>query len=183
MLDLRIGRIMAAFFVRSSIVTVGAALVLATAACGTSDPIGIGGNNNGNNGTTQAEYDLAVKKWQTSGPVHYRIVVQQTCECSTDLQRPTRVTVRRTPGQSTETIEEVVDAQTLADVSLERKTAAKSVDGLLVLISQALQLNPQESRITYDSTLGYPISINIDPVTSIPGDEFVYKITSFETLP
>ena len=115
--------------------------------------------------------------------MHYRIVVQQTCECSTDLQRPTRVTVRRTGGQAVETIEEVVDAQTLAPVSMERQTAAKSVDGLLVLIWLALALNPQESRITYDATLGYPISINIDPVTSIPGDEFVYKVTSFETLP
>ena len=174
---------MAAFFVRGSIATVGAALLLATAACGTSDPLGIGGNNNGNGGATQAEYDLALKKWQASAPVHYRIVVQQTCECSTDLQRPTRVTVRRGGGQTVETIEEVVDAQTLAAVSLERKSAAKSVDGLLVLISQALALNPQESRVTYDATLGYPISINIDPVTSIPGDEFVYKVTSFETLP
>jgi hypothetical protein len=175
---------MAASFVRASIATVGAALVLATAACGTSDPIGVGGgNNNGNNGTTQAEYDLALKKWQTLAPVHYRIVVQQTCECSTDLQRPTRVTVRRTGGQGVETIEEVVDAQTLAAVSNERKAAAKSVDGLLVLISQALALQPQDARVTYDATLGYPISINIDPVTSIPGDEFVYKVTSFETLP
>jgi hypothetical protein len=41
----------------------------------------------------------------------------------------------------------------------------------------------QETRITYDPTLGYPISINIDPVTSIPGDEVVYKVTSFEALP
>jgi hypothetical protein len=32
-------------------------------------------------------------------------------------------------------------------------------------------------------TLGYPISINIDPVTSIPGDEVVSKVTSFEALP
>ena len=93
------------------------------------------------------------------------------------------VTVLRTGGQGVETIEEVVDAQTLAAVSNERKAAAKSVDGLLVLISQALALQPQDARVTYDATLGYPISINIDPVTSIPGDEFVYKITSFETLP
>jgi hypothetical protein len=174
---------MAAFFVRASFATVGTALLLATAACGTSDPLGVGGSSNGGNGSVAAEYDLALKKWQTSAPVHYRIVVQQTCECSTDLQRPTRVTVLRTGGQAVETIEEVVDAQTLAAVSADRKAAAKSVDGLLVLIQQALALNPQEARVTYDATLGYPISINIDPVTSISGDEFVYKVTSFETLP
>ena len=52
-----------------------------------------------------------------------------------------------------------------------------------MIIQQALALNPQDSRITYDATLGYPISVNIDPVTSITGDEFIYKITSFETLP
>jgi hypothetical protein len=77
----------------------------------------------------------------------------------------------------------VVDAVTLGPVSNERRSAAKSVDGLLVLIQQVLALNPSDSRITYDATLGYPISINIDPVASIPGDELVYKITAFETIP
>ena len=93
------------------------------------------------------------------------------------------MTVRRTGGTSVENIEDVVDVVTLGPVSTERRAAAKSVDGLLVLIQQALALNPQDVRITYDATLGYPISVNIDPVTSITGDEIVYKITSFETLP
>jgi len=172
---------MPVFVLRASI---SAAFVLTVAACSTSDPLGVGGNNNGgNNAGVQAEYDLAVKKWQGAAPAHYRIIVQQTCECATDMQRPTRVTVRRTGGQDVEQIEDVVDAATLQPVSAQRRQAVKSVDGLLVLISQALALNPQESRITYDATLGYPISINIDPVTSISGDEFVYKVTSFETLP
>ena len=161
----------------------GAAFVLIVGACSTSEPLGLGGNSNGNNGTTQAEYDLALKKWQAAAPVHYRIVVQRTCECATELQRPSRVTVRRTGDVNVENIEDVVDAATLQPVSTERRAAAKSVDGLLILISQALGLNPQETRITYDPTLGYPISINIDPVTSIPGDEVVYKVTSFEALP
>ena len=171
---------MRAFFGRASI---GAALICVALACSASEPLGVGGNTNGGNGTIQAEYDLSLKKWQAAAPVHYRIVVQQTCECATDFQRPTRVTVRRTGGQQLENIEEVVDAATLTAVSQDRLLAAKSVDGLLVLISQALALNPQEARITYDATLGYPISINIDPVTSIPGDEVVYKVTSFQALP
>ena len=161
----------------------GASFVFLLGACGTSEPLGLGGNTNGNNGAVQAEYDVALKKWQASAPVHYRIVIQQTCECSTDLQRASRVTVRRTGDQQVEQVEEVVDAASLEPVSNARKLAAKSVDGLLVIIQQALALNPQDSRITYDATLGYPISVNIDPVTSITGDEFIYKITSFETLP
>lgn len=161
----------------------GAALICAVGACGSSESLGLGGSSNTNNGTTQAEYDLAVKKWQAAAPVHYRIVVQQTCECAVDFQRPVRVTVRRTGGQQLENIEEVVDAATLTAVSNDRLLAAKSVDGLLILISQALALNPQDARVTYDATLGYPININIDPVTSIPGDEVVYKVTSFTTIP
>jgi hypothetical protein len=161
-----------------------ASLLLAIGACSSGvGPTGVssGGNNTG--GVVEAEYEIALKKWQQNAPVHYRIVVQQTCECADDMLRPTRVTVRRTGGQSVETIEEVVDDRTGDPVSTERRQAAKSVDGLLVLISQALSLKPADSRITYDATLGYPISINIDPVTSIPGDEFVYKVTSFEKLP
>jgi hypothetical protein len=171
---------MSAFFSRASLV---AALVLAVGACSTSTPLGIGGGGGPNNGTVSAEYDIALKKWQTTGPLHYRIVVQHTCECSTDMQRPTRVTVLRNPTQNTETIEDVVDATTGAAVGADRRQAAKSVDGLLVLISQGLGLNPTDVRITYDSGLGYPLSINIDPVTSIAGDEIVYKVTSFEAIP
>ena len=171
---------MSAFFSRAPLV---AALVLAVGACSTSTPLGVGGGGGPNNGTVAAEYDIALKKWQTTGPVHYRIVFQHTCECSTDMQRPTRVTVLRNTTQNTETIEDVVDATTGLAVGADRRQAAKSVDGLLVLISQGLGLNPAEARITYDSGLGYPLSINIDPVPSIAGDEIVYKVTSFETIP
>ena len=171
---------MAAFFVRASICALAVGVI---GACGTSDSLGLGGSSNGGNAAIQAEYDLALKKWQGAAPGHYRIVVQQTCECTVEFQRSSRVTVRRTGGVEVENIEEVVDAATLGAVSTERKAAAKSVDGLLVLIQQALALNPADARVTYDATLGYPISINIDPVTSIPGDEVVYKVTSFETLP
>jgi len=171
---------MSAFFSRAPLV---AALVLAVGACSTSTPLGVGGGGGPNNGIVAAEYDIALKKWQTTGPVHYRIVVQHTCECSTDMQRATRVTVLRNTTQNTETIEDVVDATTGLAVGADRRQAAKSVDGLLVLISQGLGLNPAEARITYDSGLGYPLSINIDPVPSIAGDEIVYKVTSFETIP
>jgi hypothetical protein len=171
---------MSTFFSRAPLV---AALVLAVGACSTSTPLGVGGGGGPNNGIVAAEYDIALKKWQTTGPLHYRIVVQHTCECSTDMQRATRVTVLRNAAQNTETIEDVVDAATGTAVGADRRQAAKSVDGLLVLISQGLGLNPAEARITYDSGLGYPLSINIDPVPSIAGDEIVYKVTSFETIP
>jgi hypothetical protein len=171
---------MSAFLGRASFV---AALVLVVGACAGGDVIGIGGNSGNNNGATQSEYDGALKKWQTVGPAHYRMVVAQTCECTTEFQRPARVTVRRTPGQPGETIESVVDVGTNQAVSEDRRAAAKSVDGLLAVIAQGLAVGPQDSRITYDATLGYPISVLIDPVTALPGDEIVYKVTSFETLP
>lgn len=171
---------MPGFFGRAS---AGAVLVFVLGACSTTDPLGVAGNGGSGNVTAQTEYDLALKKWQANAPSHYRIVIAQTCECTVEFQRPTRVTVKRVGGQQVEQIEEVVDAQTLGAVSDDRKAAAKSVDGLLLVIGQWMALGPQDVRITYDATLGYPISVNIDPVTSIPGDEVVYKITSFETLP
>lgn len=172
---------MRAFLGRAGVCAV---LLFGLVGCGTTDPLGVGGNTNNNtNAVAQSEYDTAIKKWQSNAPMHYRIVVAQTCECTTEFQRPTRVTVRRTGAQTVEQIEEVVDAQTLLPVSDDRKAAAKSVDGLLVIISQWLALGPQDTRITYDGTRGYPISIYIDPVTAIAGDEVQYKVTSFETLP
>ena len=162
---------------------VGAACVLVIGACSDSLPVGLGGS--GTTTTTcqtlyETEYDLALERWQANAPAHYQIVYKQTCECAVDMQRPTRVTVRRT-GQS-ETIEDVVDAGsppvTLSD---DRRDAAKSVNGLFDVISQALALNPADPRITYDGTVGYPVSINIDP--SSTGDGIVYKVTSFQAIP
>src|SRR5262245_51045224 len=136
MLDPCIGRFMGASFVRAGAVAAFACLV---AGCSTTDPVGVGGNNSGGNiGTIQAEYDAALKKWQGAAPVHYRIVVQHTCECSAEMQRASRLTVRRTGGADVENIEEVVDAATLGPVSTDRRAAAKSADGLLILIQQAL---------------------------------------------
>jgi len=160
-----------------------AAFVLLIGACADSGPVGLGGGGTSTSGQQlyDAEYDLALKRWQANAPPHYEIVYKETCECTVEMQRPTRVTVRRSGGS--ETIEDVADAGsppgTLSD---DRRQAAKSVDGLFDLISQALSLNPQDPRITYDGKLGYPVSINIDP-SAVSGDEIVYKVTSFETLP
>src|SRR5689334_22487213 len=115
MLDSCFGRDMARFLGRAS---ASAALVFMAAACGSNESLGLGGSNTGgNNAVAQSEYDIASKKWQTGAPSHYRIVIAQTCECSVDFQRPTRVTVRRVGGPNVENIEEVVDAATLAPVS------------------------------------------------------------------
>ena len=161
---------------------IGAGFVLLVGACAGTGPVGLGGGTTTNGQQLyEAEYDLALKRWQDNAPARYQIVVQQTCECTVEMQRPTRVTVRRTGGS--ETIEDVADAGsppgTLSD---DRRQAAKTVDGLFSLISQGLGLNPQDARITYEGTLGYPVSINIDP-TTVPGDEIVYKVTAFQALP
>lgn len=58
----------------------------------------------------------------------------------------------------------------------------EGVNGFFDLVSQSLSQNPQNARITYQGTYGYPVSINIDP-TDVPGDEIVYKVTRFEVIP
>src|SRR5262249_12687428 len=118
MLDSCLGRDMRAFLGRAGI---SAVLLFGIVGCSTSDPLGVGGNSDRwNIAVGQSEYDLAVKKWQASALVHYHMVVAQTCECTTEFQRATGVTVRRTGGQSVEQIEEVVGAQTLLPVSDDR---------------------------------------------------------------
>ena len=161
---------------------IGAVCILVISPCTDSVPSGLGGGGTTTTttGTTyETEYDLALKRWQANAPAHYAIVYKHTCECTVEMQRPTRVTVRRT-GES-ETIEDVADAGSPSDtVSDDRREAAKTVNGLFDLITQALALNPADPRITYDGTIGYPVSINIDP-SSGSGD--AYKVTSFQALP
>jgi hypothetical protein len=169
---------MQGFFGRAGI---GAAFFLVIGACAGDGPVGLGGTTTSSQQTYETEYDLALKKWQATAPTHYQITYQQTCECAVEMQRPTRVTVRRT-GQN-ETIEDVADAGSPpGTVSDARLQVAKGVNGFFDLISQSLAQNPQDVRITYQGTYGYPVSINIDP-TDIPGDEIVYKVTAFEVIP
>ena len=162
---------------------VGAGFVVVIGGCSNNGVVGLGGSTTtSGTQTSETEYDLALKRWQTNAPAHYEIVYKQTCECPVDMQRPTRVTVRRSDGS--ETIEDVADAgEPPVAMSDDRRQAAKSVDGLFSVISQALGLNPEDPRITYDGKLGYPVSINIDPSGGVSGDESVYKVTSFQALP
>ena len=162
---------------------IGAAFVVVIVACADNGVVGLGGGTTTTGlQTSETEYDLALKRWQTNAPAHYEIVYRQTCECPVDMQRPTRVTVRRSDGL--ETIEDVADAgEPPVALSDDRRQVAKTVDGLFSVISQALDLNPQDPRITYDGKLGYPVSINIDPSGGVSGDESVYRVTSFQTLP
>jgi uncharacterized protein DUF6174 len=169
---------MQGFFGRAGI---GAAFVLMIGGCAGEGPVGLGGTTTSSQQTYQTEYDLALKRWQDKAPAHYQIVYQQTCECTVEMQRPTRVTVRRTGN--TETIEDVADAGSPpGTLSNDRLQSAKTVNGLFDVISQSLAQNPQDARITYEGTYGYPVSINIDP-TDVPGDEIVYKVTSFQAIP
>jgi hypothetical protein len=56
---------MRALFGRAS---VSAAFVVVVAACANPAPLGVGGSTNAGNGVTEAEYDIALKKWQAGAP-------------------------------------------------------------------------------------------------------------------
>jgi serine protease len=56
---------------------------------------------------------------------------------------------------------------------------AKTIDQLFPIIGNAITNKAESIQTTYDSTLGYPGNVAIDPSSSVAGDESSLNVTSF----
>lgn len=56
------------------------------------------------------------------------------------------------------------------------------VPGLFDRIQRAIDEEAAALQVRYDETRGYPLSIQIDQVAGVAGDEETYRVTGFEIL-
>jgi len=87
-----------------------------------------------------------------------------------------RLSVRRGTSPNVEVVEAVVDAATGDSVSSARQRYALGVTGLFELVEQAINGGAAEVRARYDSRLGYPTRIRIDPDARVADDEITLMV-------
>ena len=138
-------------------VLASAVLVLTAAACGS---------------TTGPSEELAAarSKWQRNAPAAYTVTIRILCECTAEMAGPALVTVRNG----------VVESRTYVNgggaVSGEYAASFPAVEGLFLLIENAIRDGTKPFVARYDPTLGYPTRIELgDPAVDSP----VYIVSDF----
>jgi hypothetical protein len=97
--------------------------------------------------------------------LHYgAFVVDTECESLTLRTRVINGVVMRTAG-----------CQTL-------RSSYSSVPMIFQFLRETLATHPDKIEVTFDETMGYPISVFVDPKSDITDDEFHFEVTDFKVL-
>lgn len=114
-------------------------------------------------------------QWQADGPKSYVYGYNKYCDCHPTDPPETVVTVAN--GEVTRVY------HLLAGSSREVPARAGSlelywtIDDLFDLIDSAMSAGAAATRVRYDDTLGYPVSIYVDYDSDLVGDELDLRIT------
>jgi hypothetical protein len=133
-------------------------------------------------GSTQArELSANEQKWQAQNITHYRMKVHIGCFCPFFDRMP--VTVEVQDGK----VLSVTDSQgqPVAEDDPIRSFGNESlmtIPGIFAYAREALQ-TADETTLSYDPALGYPVSLSIDRIKLAMDDEMSVLISELEVLP
>jgi len=127
---------------------------------------------------TEISDELAAGRalWRAANIASYEYSYQRACECH--------------PDQEADTIVSVADGRVVGvryaregyaeEVALppEKLSWYRTIDDLFALVDTA-QTSAETVRVEFDPRLGYPVSIYVDYVGDLVGDELGLTITSF----
>ena len=125
------------------------------------------------------ELQAARIKWESGRPAAYSITVDRLCECTLEMSGPVVVAVRDHAIESRTYVPSAYFVNP-TPVSATYANLFPSVDGLFDLIDEAFRRRAASVDVTYDSTLGFPVTISIDYVTATADDEVRYRATNFQ---
>jgi hypothetical protein len=140
-----------------------------------------------NYATQTQELEQNQTKWENQHITHYRISINLPYETTDYGELPMPLTVEVKESN----VVLVMDAQgnIVTPEGKHEPTVAYyyrnffTVPGLFSYLHQYYLKKPPDIRITYDSTLGYPEKIYIDPYTEPCCQDFTIEIMNFEILP
>jgi hypothetical protein len=98
----------------------------------------------------QSAYEAARARWQAAGIASYRFTLASNCFCTDEFRGPFQITV--TDGAVSEALYGAMPAQ---------DGIAMTVDEVFQAIEDSLN-SGVETQITYDETLGYPLTVQLD---------------------
>ena len=133
-------------------------------------------------GSNQArELGANEQKWQAQNITHYRMKVHIGCFCPFFDRMP--VTVEVQDGK----VLSVTDSQGLPvaeddPIRSFGNEPLMTIPGIFAYAREALQ-TADETKLSYDPALGYPVSLNIDRIKLAMDDELSVLVSDLEILP
>ena len=119
------------------------------------------------------DLDSARQRWALKHPLSYDIVVRRLCECTTDVTNAVLVSVREGSVTSRTYV------STGAQVSAQYASLFPAVEGIFLIVDDALTRNAYKLDVTYDATYGFPVSIDVDYVHQVADDELTVQLSGF----
>ena len=126
-----------------------------------------------------AEYAASLARWKAAGLSSYEYGYRKYCECHPDSPPETIVTVR--DGKVVAVRHRPVGYDHEVPAEAKNLQYYWTVDGLFTLLRAAFDRGANV-RVSYDPTLGFPASIDIDYDADFIGDELDLKITGVTPL-
>jgi hypothetical protein len=119
----------------------------------------------------QSELDEARAKWDADAPSHYRYVQDEWAFA--DSVGPVRVEVQ--DG-------EIVEALIVETDEPAPDSRALTIEDLFDRVQDELDGDPDDITVEYDAELGFPASVDVDPIENAMDDEHGFSAEQFETL-
>jgi predicted alpha/beta superfamily hydrolase len=111
--------------------------------------------------------------WRAHEPRSYEFTIDVVCFCTGLARTPPRFRVNG--GQS-------VPLGELDSVSMQTYSRYNSFDKLFALLRSVAEAAPFRMLVTYDDTMGYPTSIDIDRRSDVSDDELRIVVTNFRVI-
>jgi hypothetical protein len=118
----------------------------------------------------KADLERNQRLWAEQRPNAYVYVVERQCFCPSEARGPVRVRV--VDGVTTSRV--YVDSGDSVPAAMAE--GFPSVAGLFEFIHDAMERDPAELRVTYDTSTGVPLSIFVDYSREMADEEMGYEV-------
>src|SRR5262245_46171756 len=114
--------------------------------------------------------------WVSLGVDSYRYRFRWLCFCTTDYVQVVDITVKNGAVTS------VVEASTGRPVTAQQAAYYRTIDGLFVVLRDAIDRPASSMHTVYEANLGFPIETDIDYVAAMADDELSFQVYGLTPL-
>ena len=119
----------------------------------------------------QNELDDGRELWNENAPTHYRYVQDEWAFA--DSVGPVRIEVQ--DG-------EIVSALIVETDQPAPESRALTIEDLFDMVQDEIDQEPDDITVEYDAELGFPSSVDVDPIENAMDDEHGFSAEQFEDL-
>ncbi|MCY4580604.1 MAG: DUF6174 domain-containing protein [Chloroflexi bacterium] len=129
----------------------------------------------------EVELDSHLSLWHQARFGDYTYEYNVLCECSDNFGQPVKVTVTNGESQSIVYAESGEMGNTEDSPVFSGSPRYLTIDRLFDVIQDAIDDEPDQITVSYDSEFGYPMNIKIDPNVNAIDDEYILIVSRFSS--